>query len=284
MATLVGASADTLAVAAIDDVVMEIDEKRPPDPPIQQRIDDCEVWRDGFEARRGIGVLPRCALGQLGDTGITSCAGAATDDCPATGLIGQDGDFGRDAEAREGVLEKLGPGPAGFDYAKLDAASDPVTLSATEWSCMVDNFTGLVWEVKIDDPLDPSHYAHTYAWFQPDPSADGGQPGTADGGFCAGSVCDISAYVTEINALNLCGAGNWRVPTRAELATLVHAGEQLPAIALEFFPWGAGGTWTITPMAAQSDRAWQVNFDEGRIEPALKSSPLGVRLVREIVE
>lgn len=284
IATLVGASADTQAIAAIDDAVMEIETKRPTNPPVQRRIDDCELWRDSFEARRGVGVLPRCALGQLGDTGITTCAGGVSDDCPAVGLTGQDGDVGRDAEARGGVLEKLGSGPAGFDYAKLDAAGDPITLSATEWSCVVDNFTGLVWEVKVDDPLDPRHHEHTYSWFQPDPSADGGQAGTADGGACAGSACDISAYAEEINALNLCGADNWRVPTRSELATLVHAGEQLPAIALEFFPWGVGGTWTITPMAAQPDRAWQVNFEEGRVDGALKSSPLRVRLVREIVE
>lgn len=281
-AALVGASSDTTTTVAIDDVIMEVEEKRPPDPPPQEKIWDCELWRDSFEAERGVGTLPRCPLGQLNDTGITSCAGAATDECPAAGLPGQDADTGRDATAREGLLAKLGSGPSGFDYAKLDALGDPVTLSSNEWSCVVDNFSGLIWEVKVDDPLDLRHHAHTYTWFQPDPGIDGGLAGTADGGMCVGSPCDIAAYVDAINDLNLCGADDWRVPTRAELATLVHAGEQLPAIAIEFFPWGGGPTWTITPMAAQPDSAWIVNFEQGRIAVAPKTSTLPVRLVREI--
>ena len=281
-AALVGASSDTTTTVAIDDVVLEVEEKRPPDPPPQEKIWDCELWRDSFEAERGVGTLPRCPLGQLNDTGITSCASGAGDECPTAGLPGQDADTGRDATAREGRLAKLGSGPAGFDYAKLDALGDPVTLSSTEWSCVVDNFSGLIWEVKVDDPLDLRHHAHTYTWFQPDPAIDGGLAGTADGGVCVGSPCDIAAYVDAINDLKLCGADDWRVPTRAELATLVHAGEQSPAAAAVFFPWAAGATWTTTPMAAQPDSAWIVNFEQGRIEVAPKTSTLPVRLVREI--
>jgi hypothetical protein len=282
IAALVGASTDTVATVAIDDVVLEVEREPPPDPPVQERIEDCELWRDGFEARRGVGVLPRCALGQLGDTGITACVGGTGDDCPADGLPGQDADVGRDAEAREGLLVKLGSGPAGFDFAKLDANGDPVTLSSTEWSCVVDNFSGLIWEVKVDDAADPRHHAHTYTWYRPDPNDNGGLAGTADGGLCVGSACDTAAYVDAINAQALCGGDNWRVPTRAELATLVHAGARSPAVAVEFFPWAGGATWTVTPMAAQPDSAWHVNFDDGRIDVALKNSALPVRLVREI--
>ena len=277
-ASLVGASVDMLASVAIDDVVLEVQIKRPPDPPGPERVDACELFRDSFEAERGLGSVPRCPLGQVGDTGITECAG----DCPVTGLPGQDAEYGRDALAQAGLLERFGGGPAGFDYTKLDVNGDALPQSATSWSCVLDNYTGLVWEVKVDDPADPRDWAHTYTWYQPDSTIDGGLPGQEDGGSCTGSACDTAGLVTVLNDVMLCGATGWRMPTREELLGLVHAGRRDPALAIELFPLGAGVYWSGTPMAADAASAWHLDFSDGRIGVSLKTIPLKLRLVREV--
>jgi len=282
-AALVGASADTLASVAIDDVLLEVQIKRPPpDPPGPERVDACELFRDSFEAERGLGSVPRCPLGQVGDTGITACAGDAAGDCPVTGLPGQDAEYGRDALAQAGLLERFGGGPAGFDYTKLDVNGDALPQSATSWSCVLDNYTGLVWEVKVDDPADPRDWVHTYTWYQPDSTIDGGLPGQEDGGSCTGSACDTAGLVSVLNDVMLCGATGWRVPTREELLGLVHAGRRDPALAIEFFPLGAGVYWSGTPMAADAASAWHLDFSDGRIGVSLKTIPLKLRLVREV--
>jgi len=282
-ASLVGASADTITTVAIDDVVLEVQIKRPPpDPPGPERVDACELFRDGFEAERGLGSIPRCPLGQVGDTGITECAGDASGDCPVAGLPGQDAEYGRDLLAQGGLLERFGGGPAGFDYTKLDANGDALPQSTTSWSCVLDNYTGLVWEVKLDDPASSSHFGHSYSWFEPNGSINGGAPGLADGGVCTGSACDTQGLVDALNAELRCGASGWRLPTREELLSLVHAGRRDPALSTEFFPQGAGVSWSGTPVAADADQALVLDFSDGRIEVALKSNPRQLRLVREV--
>jgi len=282
-AALVGASSDTTTTVAIDDVVLEVEEKQPPpDPPGPLNADACELFRGGFEARRGVGTIPRCALGQVADTGITACSGSVDGGCAVAGLPGQDAESGRDAEAVAGILEKLDSGPAGFDFTKIGPDGEILPASAAEWTCVADNHSGLMWEVHVDDPADPRHFAHTWSWLETDGQTDGGLAGTADGGVCAGASCDTEGKVQAINDAALCLSANWRMPTREELASLVHAGEVDPAIAISHFPFTDGTYWSDTPMAAMPDSAWVVEFVDGAAVVELKSSGLKVRLVREI--
>ncbi|NKI33611.1 DUF1566 domain-containing protein, partial [Wenzhouxiangella sp. XN79A] len=55
-----------------------------------------------------------------------------------------------------------------------------------------------------------------------------------------------------------------------------------PAIAIGHFPFTDGTYWTDTPMAAQPDSAWVVDFVDGAAVVELKSTGQKVRLVREI--
>jgi len=181
-----------------------------------------------------------------------------------------------------GQLNKLGTGEAGFDWTKLDPDGDPLPPSALAWACVRDNYTGLVWEAKVDDPIDPGHFGHTYSWFNPDNASNGGQTGLADGGSCQGSACDVDAYVTAFNELRMCGVTDWRLPTRQELSSIVHAGRTTPTLDPNFFPLGAGLYWTITPAAADPASAWVVDFNNGSIRTELKTTAGRIRLVREV--
>lgn len=276
-AAVVGASADVVVTVAIDDVMMEVEQKV--EPPIQDRIDGCGIFRDSFEISHGVVGIARCAQGQINDTGITACSGGA---CPVSGLPGQDAEAGRDAVNELGQLNKLGTGAAGFDWTKLDPDGEPLPPLAPAWACVRDNNTGLVWEAKVDDQTDPGHFGHSYSWFNPDPDNNGDQPGLADGGTCQGSPCDTSAYVAAFNELRMCGVTDWRLPTRQELTGIVHAGQASPALDPDFFPLGAGLYWTATPVAAEPASAWLVDFNNGSIRTEAKTTAGRIRLVREV--
>jgi len=276
-AALVGASADTAATVRIDDVVLEVEQKV--EPTVPDRVDGCGIFRDRFQISHGVAGIARCALGQINDSGILACAGG---DCPVPTLPGQDAEFGRDALNLLGQLNKLGTGEAGFDWTKLDPEGDALPASAPAWACVRDNYTGLIWEAKVDDPGDPGHLGHTYSWFNPDMNTNGGQPGLPDGGSCQGSACDVAAYVAAFNELRMCGATDWRLPTRAELASIVQSGRANPALDPNFFPLGAGIYWTATPSAADPAAAWVVDFDDGSITTQLKTTAGRIRLVREV--
>jgi len=276
-AALVGAAADTVATVALTDVVLEVERKGEPLEP--DRLDGCGLFRDRFQISHGVAGIARCVQGQINDTGILACSGGA---CPVPGLPGQDAEFGRDALNQIGQLNKLGTGEAGFDWTKLDPDGDELPASAAAWACVRDNYTGLIWEAKVNDPDDPGHFAHSYTWYNPDASSNGGQAGLPDGGSCQGSGCDVSAYVAAFNQLRMCGATDWRLPTRQELAGIVHAGRVNPALDPTFFPLGAGIYWTATSSAADPASAWAVDFDDGSITTQGKTTAGRIRLVREV--
>jgi len=277
---LVGASRDSVSVVAIDDVVLEIQRKRPPPGP--ERLDACGFFRDRYQSAARPPEIPSCWVRQIGDTGQQDCLGGSSGECPAPGRPGQDAEFGRDALAASGTLLKRGAGPAGFDYNKLDHGGRVLPDDAEAWSCVVDNVTGLIWEVKVDDPASPRHFAHTYSWRLNESTANGGWAGESDGGQCIGSLCDTSALLDVINLQGLCGASDWRIPSREELATIIHSGLNAPSMATDYFPLAGGSNWTRTPSAASAGLAWRVDMATGGIDLENKTGALRVRLVREI--
>ncbi len=233
-------------------------------------------------------------IGGLNDTGIARCANHSTDnlDCPVAGFKGQDGEFGRDAKARASTLAKIGGGAAGFDYSKIaadgsvlaiqDAAWDAngTEAAGSQWSCVRDNVTGLIWEIKTTDGgLRDGN--HTYSWYNPDSNTNGSSAGTPNGGICTGSDCDTHAFVQAVNSQGLCGANDWRMPTRLELMGIVNNGQVDPAITTSYFPntpsvW----FWSSSPYAGNSSNAWLVYFGNGDVLNDSKGNSLQVRLVR----
>ncbi len=221
----------------------------------------------------------------LNDTGIDWCADGSQNNlnCPVQGYEGQDGEHGRDALARSGQLQKIGGGAAGFDFTKLDNSGNPLPASASDWSCVRDNHTGLIWEVK--QPVGSGGLrdaSHTYTWYNPDNSSNGGDAGTQNGGTCQGSACDTYAFVNAVNTEGLCGASDWRLPSLNELLSIVHNGRTDPAIDQAYFPHTPqyGWYWSSSPYADNSGNAWYVNFDGGYVYYSSKSSYNHVRLVR----
>ncbi|HCJ7271306.1 TPA: DUF1566 domain-containing protein [Vibrio cholerae] len=223
--------------------------------------------------------------GKLNDTGIDWCADGRQDnlDCPVQGYEGQDGDHGRDALARKGQLQKIGGGAAGFDFTKLDNSGNPLPETASEWSCVRDNVTGLIWEVKQPAGSAGLRDAnHTYTWYNPDNSTNGGSAGTQNGGTCQGSDCDTAAFINAVNSQGLCGASDWRLPSVNELLSIVHNGRVEPVIDQSYFPHTPQYSWywSSSPDAYGSGYAWGVNFGSGYVDDNGKDYSRRVRLVR----
>ncbi len=245
-------------------------------------------------------VCPAVTYSQpLNDTGQDWCANFNTNfiDCLWIGVFpGQDAFYGRDAKARAGTLTKTGGGHAGFDFTKLGANGQPLSIqnaiwsvigsefSGTTWSCVQDNHTRLVWEVKLNDAGSLHSKDHTYTWYSTDAGNNGGFAGYANGGSCVGSSCDTQAFVAAVNAQGWCGANDWRLPTVRELESIVDMSRYKPAIDRNYFAntheREGDRYWSSSPDANSSDSAWYVHFRNGEANYYSKSGTYRIRLVR----
>lgn len=231
--------------------------------------------------------------GLLNDTGQTRClntAGTALEACSeansgdASPYPRQDGRFGRDPAAGNTGISGYGKpagsgGSGGFAFTPLDVNGNPIALTgnppvpAETPRCIWDRVTNLIWEVKTDDGgLQDKDWE--YAW------------GANFGTNClGGSNCNTNNYTTALNAASVCpvaGAGDWRLPNRRELMTIVDLGRSsAPTIDPDFFPNTIGSVyWSSDTYAADSSIACRVVFSDGHANWYYKVFSYHVRLVR----
>lgn len=231
---------------------------------------------------------------ELNDTGQTLCSDGTEIGLPcgsvASGtdlLPGQDAEHGRDVD-----VNNPDDGLAGFSFTKLDAQGVPLADQrsdfATEpWPCVLDQVTGLFWEVKNDDAgLRDRDW--TYSWFDDSGSGTGGFDGSENGGNCVDTLnCDTEKFISAVNAASLCGFNDWRLPSWQELHSIVAYPDQplqfpLPAaLDLSYFPNARSTSyWTATSSVLGGASARVIYFGGGGGIAQSKASAFAVRLVR----
>ncbi len=244
-------------------------------------------------------VLPPALFAALTDTGMDRCDDGAGALVPCsevnTGDFAsrprQDGRFGRDAAAIAGTLVKVGAGVAGFDYSKIAndgsllPADAPLGAGGGEWACTRDNVTGLLWEVKTATHSDLRSYQHGYTWHSTDALTNGGDSGVTGSNTCfgtlPGNLCNTAAFLEAVNSLTLCGFSDWRLPSLAELHSVLYFGAVDPGIDSTFFPNTASTThWTSSTDSSTPANAWVVDFSNSIVDVSPKTSNPFVRLVR----
>ena len=211
---------------------------------------------------------PAAAQPRFNDSGQVRCVNPQTaSDIPCDGT-GQDGASGRDLSAPSSK-----DGQAGFSFVKIAADGRALPRNATTWDCVQDQVTGLMWEVKTRDRgLRDRNKTYT-------------QRGD-------GSAREASVFASAVNASGLCGHQDWRLPSHAELLSLVDFSRLSPAptIDAKWFPNSvAADHWTDTPsldFGAGARAHWVVGFARGDtgtgrsdLEPP---AALRVRLVRGV--
>lgn len=203
--------------------------------------------------------------GQLNDTGLTECLDEdmALTSCPSSYYIGQDAEFGRDALAKSNELVKVGTGDAGFDFTKLDANGEPLDESATEWSCVKDNLTGLIWEVKTND-LGLQDKNNIYSYYNP---YNKWTNGTRDAGKCSEIECDTNSYMDAINSLALCGGTNWKLPSISQIVSIANYNYSAPPIDPKFFPNTKNRAYWSSSFGGNANTVGTFSFFDGYVNP-----------------
>ena len=232
------------------------------------------------------------ATGTLNDTGMIRCGDEShwSLTCPMAGFPNQDAEQGRDVTANDNS-----DGLAGFSFTKVDDKGEALPASATEWSCVKDNVTGLLWELHpADGGLRDA--GNTYSWYNP--NTNSGITGVPNEGVCTGGInCDTHSYVAAVNAAGLCGFHDWRLPSDVELQGLVDYNkyDAPPAIDTAYFPdllpyqpdTISYTYWTGTPFTHSyvSDVRYAtyigvVGLDSGHVSMFHAPTPFRIRLVR----
>jgi hypothetical protein len=218
--------------------------------------------------------------GTLNDTGINwggDYPSGNNTDCTSNITSLQDCHHGRDATHNNDA-----DGHAGFSFTKLDDSGNVLLASATNWSCVQDNVTGLVWEVKQNrdgntDGTNIHDADNTYRW--------GGKTHLGDFGTESEFFSDWDTLVDGANSEVFCGFSNWRVPERKELHSIVDYSSIEPSIDTIYFPNTQSSTnslyyWSASPNANDSRFAVYVDFRFGSSSVYARARWHYVRLVR----
>ena len=133
--------------------------------------------------------------------------------------------------------------------------------------CVRDNVTGLVWEGKTTSGVRSG--TNTY---------------TNHGDNRSG---DASEYVNMVNALNLCGFNDWRLPEAEELHNIVNYGVagSGPKITADWFlHTETDAYWSATPDVHSTSFGWTMSFTaDAGIKRTFRPNSHPVRLVRGAV-
>ncbi|WP_065188362.1 Lcl domain-containing protein [Shewanella woodyi] len=168
----------------------------------------------------------------------------------------------------------------------------------TQWSCVKDVATNLIWEVKRNSNGIKKESLHdaddVYAWFDPDPTTNGGFSGAnTSGNFCFGfdandssTFCNSQRFEDSVNNADFCGsADGWRLPTIEELEGLVDTNYATPMINGAYFPNTPlqSAFWSSTTNPNDSNKAEHLFFYNGQSYNSTSKTytAASVRLVRD---
>ncbi len=231
------------------------------------------------DTARIINVNPVVVKRLLNDTGIMFGGNYPYGnnlDCTGETISQQDCSFGRDKQAENGTLDKTGAGDAGFDFTKLDNDGNPLDASATSWSCVKDNHTGLIWEVKTDTPKGTDLHSKndSFGWYSTDSNTNGGIGGHSHHEYdtCTGydandssTYCNSEKYTARVNEQKLCGLSNWKLPSTHELRSIVYYGSDNGIlIDLNYFPNSLADKYITDTPRLNFSNSWRIHFGNGR--------------------
>jgi len=163
------------------------------------------------------------------------------------------------------------------DFVKLSSEGEILDFESSNWSCVLDQKTSLIWEVK-GETEGVQYTMNTYTWFD----GDTGRKNNMYSKNCYwGEGCNTQSFVDDINEAQLCTYKNWRLPTRDELKTIINYYGDDILIDLDFFPNTQKETyWTSMTAKDNPSLAYEIPFFYGGSIVREKSIDTYIRLVR----
>ncbi|ETR66184.1 MAG: lipoprotein [Candidatus Magnetoglobus multicellularis str. Araruama] len=180
---------------------------------------------------------------RIPDTNQTKCYDNEKEiPCPGPGedFYGQDGNYVINPQS----------------FTKLDDQGNDLPDSATEWTMVRDNVTGLIWEVKTDDGSIHDK-DNRYTWYDSNPETNGGHSGAS------GDGTDTEDFIKKLNDSKYGGFSDWRLPSINELSVITNREIFLLNINTLYFPKTVSKFyWSSTPLR-DSSSSWGINFYNG---------------------
>lgn len=250
----------------------------------------------------------------LPDTGVRSYFDGQTYDrnSPDSVYRNQDAEYGKDAGA-DGLYDA--DGFASASYSKLDIDGNVLDRSASTFSCIRDNATGVVYEVlpntEGNNGPNAVHWrnnTYTYLWHETDSTNNGGNAGGTNQnelvnveGNLVGSTCEMPGsnsqisikqnegcttanYTRALNQRGYCGFDDWRLATVNELQS-ISIFEYNQTLDDNYFTDvngipGDSRYLSGTPSADNRSAAWCVELSTGRRMLCNKTERYHVRAAR----
>jgi hypothetical protein len=144
-----------------------------------------------------------------------------------------------------------------------------------------DSQTGLMWEMKdasdgTQDLTNPRDVDNHYIW-----TSESGAPFPPDGTVFTDFLARLNNTVaSSASDTPFAGHTDWRIPTIAELQTILDCSFGLPCIDPIFGPTATSFYWSSTSNASDPLFAWVVDFVDGDVFNSNKSFGVRVRAVR----
>lgn len=169
--------------------------------------------------------------------------------------------------------------PVSSKFSRVSASDSEIG------SCVQDNVTGLMWEVKTADG-GLRDWNKRYSNFD---NAAVEQFWT-ESGWINPTQAQIDApsnsvgFKNSVNAQGLCGFNDWRLPTIDELRSILDTSKtsgSSPTIDARWFPnTQAAAYWSTSPNTDNPSSAWYVYFGKGGVFKTIRPYTYYVRLVR----
>lgn len=155
-------------------------------------------------------------------------------------------------------------------YSILNAKGKSADKKPGTARCVLDNQTGLVWELKTDDG-GIHDKDNTYRW--------GGRGAEQSGAIF---FDDWDALLDATNTEKLCGFSDWRVPTIDELKTLVVEGANPAVDASAFSETLPKPYWSSSAYKNYPEHGQTVHFETGAsyYYNGFRGDRVALRLVR----